>query len=85
MIPLLAEDGAIANDLFKWIAGGEALAIVGLSGFIAVLVKQLIALSTAAAVSQSTTTTAVAALAEKLEANTAAVNNIAIVVTKCAR
>lgn len=85
MIPLLAEDGAIANDLFKWIAGGEAVAIMALSTFIAFLVKQLIALSTAAAVSQSTTTNAVAAMAEKLEANTTAVNNVALVVTKCAR
>lgn len=34
MIPFLAEDGAIANDLFKWLCGGEALAIIAMAGYI---------------------------------------------------
>lgn len=38
MIPLLADDGAVSNDLFKWVAGGEAVAIVAMSLFIVKLV-----------------------------------------------
>lgn len=34
MIPLLAEDGSISNDLFKWLCGGEALAIIAMAGYI---------------------------------------------------
>lgn len=34
MIPLLAEDGAISNDLFKYLCGGLVLAVVGLAGYI---------------------------------------------------
>lgn len=31
MNPLLAEDTAVANEIFKYVAGGEAVAIVALS------------------------------------------------------
>ena len=31
---LLAEDGSISNDLFKYIAGALAFAVVGLCGYI---------------------------------------------------
>ena len=34
MIPLLAEDGSISNDLFKYIAGALALTVIGLAGYI---------------------------------------------------
>ena len=34
MMLLLAEDGSISNDLFKYIAGALALTVIGLAGYI---------------------------------------------------